>query len=185
MAFQDEYLARAIAACSVPVVSAVGHQVDTTIADLVADHVAPTPSAAALLVCPDGPAMAQRVDEASSALEHAMQRWLRNSRRQIGHLKARLRHPGQSLVDVRKRALELIRRLSTAWQHRVLAQRTARLEQLEFRLAALSPEQVLSRGYAIVRHKNSVLESVDAVSEGDALDIRLRNGRIKATVASD
>ena len=185
MAFQDEYLARAIAACSVPVVSAVGHQVDTTIADLVADHVAPTPSAAALLVCPDGLALTQRVDEAASDLNHAMHRWLSQSRQRLGHLKARLRHPGQSLPDVRKRALELIRRLSTAWQHRILAQRTARLEQLEFRLAALSPKQVLGRGYAIVRHNDVVVESPDAVSDGDTLEIRLRHGELKATVGSD
>jgi len=185
LAFQDEYLARAIAHCSVPVVSAVGHQVDTTIADLVADHVAPTPSAAALLVCPDGVALTQRIDEAQWALHSAVNRWVLTHRRQLTHLKARLRHPGQALVDVRSRTLDLIQRLADAWRHRVLAQRMARLEQLECRLIALSPDQVLGRGYAIVRHRGRVLEDAAAVQAGDELEIRVQKGSLTAIAQPD
>jgi exodeoxyribonuclease VII large subunit len=182
MAFQDEFLARAIAHCSVPVVSAVGHQVDTTIADLVADGVAPTPSAAALLVCPDGFALGQRVDESMASLEDGAARWLQRHRRQLAHLNARLRHPGAALIEIRLRCVDLMRRLSDAWQHRILMQRKATVEQLHARLAALSPEQVLSRGYAIVRHQGRVLEEASSVSSGERLDIHLKKGVVKAVV---
>jgi exodeoxyribonuclease VII large subunit len=96
-----------------------------------------------------------------------------------------LRHPGQTLADVRARSLDLTRRLMEAWSHRVLAQRVARLQQLELRLQALSPEQVLSRGYAIVRHERSIVQSASAVNQGDILRIQLREGMVEATVQSD
>ena len=98
MPFQDEFLARAIAHCPVPVVSAVGHEIDTTIADLVADAVAPTPSAAAVLVLPDASAWLQRVDEAYVSLHKHARRALRTRRRDLAALQARLRHPQQRLA---------------------------------------------------------------------------------------
>lgn len=185
MAFQDEFLARAIADFPIPVVSAVGHQVDTTISDLVADQVAPTPSAAAMLVFPDGPGLSQRIDESQWALEAAMQRWVRTQKRQLTHLQARLRHPGQTVQEVRKRAQELTRRLEEAWRFRVEAPRRARVKQLEMRLDALSPQQVLGRGYAIVRSGSSVVTTRDSVSEGDAIAVQVSDGLFGAIVHSD
>ncbi len=98
LAFQDEGLARYLALCPVPVVSAVGHQVDTTLCDLVADVVAPTPSAAAETVFPDGDLLRQRADEAGMALAAALARAVRWRRERVAATKARLRHPGQRLV---------------------------------------------------------------------------------------
>lgn len=185
MAFQDEFLARAIAHFPIPVVSAVGHQVDTTISDLVADQVAPTPSAAAMLVFPDGPGLSQRIDESQWALNAAMRRWLQSQKRQLSHLQARLRHPGQTVDEVRKRARDLTRRLDEAWQYRIRAPRHAQLRQLEMRLDALSPQQVLGRGYAIVRSGPAVVTRLEDVSDGDRLAVQVSDGMFGATVRLD
>lgn len=134
LAFQDEYLARAIAHCPVPVVSAVGHQIDTTLADHVADRVAPTPSAAAVAVLPDGPALAQRVDEAAVALEAALRRRVRGHRERLDALRARLRHPGERLRAIRSRADALQERLQGGVD-RLVRQRREALDRAAGRLA--------------------------------------------------
>ena len=179
-AFDDEYLARWIATAPVPVVSAVGHQVDQTIADLVADAVAPTPTAAAVQVLPDGAAWTQRVDEASVALAVAMQRLLADRRRQLTQLQSRLRGPEERLVVARRRRTELLARL-TAAMDRGLAGQRARVGALEARLEALGPRSVLQRGYAIVTGPQGVVRSRQEVTSGDALTIRVGDGEIDAT----
>jgi exodeoxyribonuclease VII large subunit len=185
LAFQDEMLARAIAASPIPVVSAVGHQIDTTIADLVADCVAPTPSAAALLVFPDGPAYMQRVDEEMFALSGAIVRWLRRQRIQLGHIRARLRHPGQRLKEIANTREDLLRRLEEAALRGIVKQRRSYLAHLKQRLWSLSPEQVLSRGYAIVRKEDQLMTDASDVDPGDTLVVQFRDGRISATVPSN
>jgi len=178
-------LARAIAASPIPVVSAVGHQIDTTIADLVADCVAPTPSAAALLVFPDGPAYMQRVDEEMFALSGAIVRWLRRQRIQLGHIRARLRHPGQRLKEIANTREDLLRRLEEAALRGIVKQRRSYLAHLKQRLWSLSPEQVLSRGYAIVRKEDQLMTDASDVDPGDTLVVQFRDGRISATVPSN
>jgi exodeoxyribonuclease VII large subunit len=135
LAFQDEGLARFLAHSPVPVVSAVGHQVDTTLCDGVADVVAPTPTAAAVVALPDGPALAQRVDERTLALVAAMSRRVDAARSRVAGAVARLRHPGDRLRDIRRRAQEassrLVRLLGDGLQRRRL-----RLAPLEQRLIA-------------------------------------------------
>ena len=114
-----------------------------------------------------------------------MQRWVRAHKRQLAHLQARLRHPGQTVQEVRKRAHELSRRLEDAWKFRVTATRRARLQQLEMRLDALSPQQVLGRGYAIVRTGPSIVSSTSDVCDGDTVAIQVSDGLFGATVRSD
>ncbi|MCB9665667.1 MAG: exodeoxyribonuclease VII large subunit [Alphaproteobacteria bacterium] len=134
-AFQDEGLARYLAHCPVPVVSAVGHQIDTTLADLVADAVAPTPTAAAVLVLPDGGVLRQRVDEGALALEAAVARRLRDGRRELVRVQGRLRHPAERLAQVRRRADELVARAAAVIARRLPARR-AELRALEGRALA-------------------------------------------------
>jgi exodeoxyribonuclease VII large subunit len=181
LAFQDEVLARCIAASPVPVVSAVGHQIDTTIADLVADAVAPTPSAAAMLVFPDGRALARRLDESESALAVAMSTQLKRRKERVDSLSVRLRHPGQRLVERRRQWQVLHTRALLAIQHRIRDRRHAYLS-LQGRLEALSPLHVLDRGYAIVRGPHGVVRSMGSVQAGEALEIRLADGSISAVV---
>ncbi len=180
--FQDEQLARWIATGPVPVVTAVGHEIDTTIADLVADATAPTPSAAALRVLPDGPAFAQRVDEASLAIGAAARRLLRRRRDRLIDLAARVVHPSRSLARIEARRSDLHTRLTAAIRRRIQAEHR-RIAAASDRLTALSPLGVLDRGYAIVTGPNGLVRRPSDVNAGDALAVRVSHGTIPAVVA--
>ena len=161
-AFNDERVARAIAASRLPVVSAVGHEVDFTITDGVADLRAPTPSAAGEMVVPDGAALARQLDDLSSRLHRA-------GRGQVQAGAARLEGAGERLNQV------MAARLDRAG---------AALSAAEGRLAALNPLAVLGRGYAIVRDAVSgrVRARAAEVQVGDLLHIALADGTIVADV---
>ena len=181
IAFADEQLARWIATSPVPVVSAVGHEIDTSIADLVADAVAPTPSAAAMLVLPDVAARVQRVDEAHQALNKRMQRLVARRRERLDGLARRLRHPAKRLEQTRARHGELVQRLHVATE-RTLKRHRRRLKAVVGRLDALSPYGVLGRGYAIVRGPSGIVRGESDVEPGDDLEIRLADGEVRAQV---
>ncbi len=127
--FNDEALARAIHACPIPVVTGIGHEIDFTIADLVADRRAPTPSAAAELVTPDGTQLRTRLDELRRRLTAAMQDRLRQSRQ-------RLDWSARALIDPRARLQQLAQRCDELQQRLVLAQAAA-LHRHEARIGAL------------------------------------------------
>ncbi|ASP39970.1 exodeoxyribonuclease VII large subunit [Bacterioplanes sanyensis] len=142
--FNDESLARAIAASQLPVVSAVGHEVDTSIADLVADLRAPTPSAAAELLSSDRSQQRQRLVELAKRLWHSQQRQLKMAANTVQQLRGRLRSPQQLLQDSSQRLDQLELRLGRAWQQ----QQQHRHERLASRLAALQhchPERAIEQ----------------------------------------
>lgn len=144
-AFNDEALARSIVACAVPVVSAVGHEVDFTIADFVADLRAPTPSAAAELLTPDRDDLRHRIDLARRRAARAVERALRTREQSLDLLAARLRagHPSMQLARMRTRADEQLARL----RHQVdrqLALARHRINVLDARLAQQAPTRLLS-----------------------------------------
>jgi len=134
-AFNDEALARAIAGAEIPIVSAVGHEIDFTIADFVADRRAPTPSAAAELVSPDGAELRRRLDESENRLRQLQLGQLRQARLLLSQLEARLQrqHPGVKLHQQQQRLDELQLRLTRELRNRLsrlgdaLAQRQSRL----------------------------------------------------------
>lgn len=179
--FQDEQVARWIATAPVPVVSAVGHEIDETMADLVADVVVATPTAAAVRVLPDGPALAQRVDDAVLAMERSVRRLLRRRSERVSDLSARLRHPARRLAEQRARRADLEQRLHGAIARRVRRDRE-RLGALRARLDALSPYGVLDRGYAIVRGPLGVVRDPADVDAGDPLEVRVAGGTVAAVV---
>lgn len=181
LAFADEQLARWIATGPVPVVSAVGHEVDTTIADLVADAVAPTPSAAAMLVLPDRASRAQRIDDAVTTLHRAMRRDLERRQARVSEWQGRLKDPTRQLAVWRAEHRALERRLQLALERRIRASRL-RVNALEDRLRGLSPLEVLGRGYAIVRSGGRVVRSVGSVAPGDPLDLQLGDGDVGVQV---
>jgi exodeoxyribonuclease VII large subunit len=161
-AFNHEAVARAIAAVSVPVVSAIGHETDFTIADFVADQRAPTPSAAAELMVPDGVALVEGVEDLRRRAERALkaQLWVAQNAR-----------------------LGLQPRLGRAGAAR-LARAEGRLAALEGRLESLSPRRVLERGYAVVREEatGAVVRHAGQVAPGDDLTVLLAHGALRATV---
>lgn len=137
-AFNEESVARAIAASELPIVSAVGHEVDFSIADMVADHRAPTPSAAAELLSPDQKEWLVRLGQLEQALEQAVRRKLTTASKELAHLQQRLKHPGAQLREQSQRLDELEQRLLLA-QRNVFDRRRQELALLESRLRASSP----------------------------------------------
>lgn len=143
-AFNEESVARAIAGSALPVLSAVGHETDITIADLVADRRAPTPSAAAELLSPDQADWRLRLAQLDEALGRRVSRRLRDARRELGHLAARLKHPGTLLRERAQRLDDLEARLARA-QAGAFERERHRLDRLGERLLRRDPRPRLAR----------------------------------------
>lgn len=137
-AFNEEVVARAIAASELPIVSAVGHEVDFSIADMAADHRAPTPSAAAELLSPDQRELQQRLQAIEANLVRLIRRKLSAAATELAHLQKRLKHPGHRLREQAQRLDDLEQRLIRAQQN-LLQRRRGQLALLESRLRARSP----------------------------------------------
>jgi len=158
--FSDERVVRAVAACRVPVVSAVGHEQDEPLCDLAADVRAPTPTAAARLVVPD-------LDELRAALERSRQRLGAGSERVLERDRGRLARSRERLTSAPLLLLE---------------RRRAALDRSGVRLQALSPLATLARGYAIVREDGGVLRDAGRVTPGARVDVQLARGSLGARV---
>ncbi len=184
-AFNSETLARAIARSPVPVCCGVGHEVDVTIADLVADLRAPTPSAAAELAVPHREAVRGELAAAWRHLRRAMAGRLSSGHarldRELGAL--RVLAPSARLAEQRRRWLAATRALSRAGRARIDAD-CARLGALAARLDALSPLAVLGRGYALVRRSQdgAIVRSEGDAPAGERISIRLARAELEARV---
>ncbi|PSF04923.1 exodeoxyribonuclease VII large subunit [Marinobacter fuscus] len=141
--FNEEAVARAIAQCTIATVSAVGHEVDVTIADFVADLRAPTPSAAAEKISPDQLAWARQLEDQKSRLGHASLRLLQRLQTQLNHLSSRLKDPRRDLQDKAQRMDELEMRLRQVITRR-LQQGHQRADHLQQRMSAQSPARLLT-----------------------------------------
>lgn len=141
--FNEEAVARAIAACVTPIVSAVGHETDVSISDFVADVRAPTPSAAAELLAPDSSDLGRRLESLQRRLLLRIQNRLAHDRLRLDSLARRLRHPGEHLRQQAQRLDDLDMRLRRAFEQR-LNQRRERLARLATRLAAQHPGRALA-----------------------------------------
>ncbi|MEZ4598989.1 MAG: exodeoxyribonuclease VII large subunit [Syntrophotaleaceae bacterium] len=182
-AFNEEPVARAIFASAIPVISAVGHEVDVTIADLVADLRAPTPSAAAELVVKERRALESHLDHLVLRLSGQMRSRLQLLQERMKGLVYRLRAPIRDLELQGRRVEDLQRRASMAMRGR-LDTAASRLRFCCGRLESLSPLRTLARGYAIVRPETGGLPVSDAdrLKKGDRLAISFARGRALAVV---
>lgn len=136
--FNEEIVARAIYASSIPIVSAVGHEVDVTIADFVADQRAATPTAAAELISPDRAEWQHKVDQYAARLGQNMRAFLNQVNMHLMHLRKRLKHPGQYIRERSQHCDHLEQRLQTLWQA-IIHRKTNALNQLISRLQQQNP----------------------------------------------
>lgn len=204
-AFNNERVVRTISRCPVPVISAVGHETDLSLADLAADVRAPTPTAAAELAVQDCRAIAdvltkerrrldrevmhvisrarQDLDRGTLALQTRVERRINSTRNQLAELHRRLAtlHPSARLAHVRRDHEALAARLAQAMQ-RLLEQRRAELGRVGAQIAALSPLAVLDRGYAMVQSGNAIVRAATDVATGDQLRVRLAHGELDVEV---
>jgi exodeoxyribonuclease VII large subunit len=180
--FSDERVVRAVAACRVPVVSAVGHEQDTPLCDLAADVRASTPTAAGKLVVPDLNQLSGNLDRARDAMTRSVRRVLERDRDRLARTGDRLRAaPRLGLERDRLRLERTHERLRSAPVLTVERKR-AGLESTAAKLAALSPLQTLRRGYAIVRTDSRLVTSSSDVERGGRVDVTLADGAFGARV---
>jgi exodeoxyribonuclease VII large subunit len=180
--FNEEVVARAIFSCEIPILSAVGHEIDFTIADFVADVRAPTPSAAAEMVVPKKEELVFQVRTARRQLASAMQKRLEQWRMHLGHLGQRLVDPRQRIRLMRQSYILLREKLQVAMKTRcqLARQRWRAATQM---LHSLSPLQVIARGYSLSSlETGNILRSVNDVKPGDCLVTRVADGAIRSQV---
>ena len=185
-AFNEEIVARAVYECSVPVISAVGHETDTTIIDFVSDLRAPTPSAAAELAVPDMRVILGQIQGYEESLSHAMEQAVLRNRQRVENYQRIFRHlnPQSRLNDRRQRLMEIEERLRIGMNRKLdaakseLAIRTQKLE-------GVSPLRQLERGYAYVSDEEGHgITSAGQVTKGQRLLLDVRDGRIESEVTA-
>ncbi|MGL4554844.1 MAG: exodeoxyribonuclease VII large subunit, partial [Gemmataceae bacterium] len=182
--FNEEVVARAIHRSAIPVVSGIGHEDDLTIADLVADRRALTPTEAAERVAPDRIEVARSLDETAARLRALLRRNLQTAREQLAGLAARpcLRRPGERIDELRRRVDELAGRLGRAVNNRLDAARQA-VGTAAARLDGLSPLRVLARGYSLTQREDGrIVRSAGDVRPGERILTRLASGAVTSIV---
>ncbi len=182
-AFDEEVVARAIADSDRPVIAAVGHEIDLSIADLVADSRAPTPTAAAEMVVPLWADLSDRVASTARVLTIAMQRAVLDRRHQTRRLEARLRDPQHQVDALREQTRTTLARLRSAFERQNEGTR-ARLEDLAATLNSLSPLAVLGRGYSLTRTipENAVVRGAATLRPGETVRLTFAQGEARARV---
>lgn len=182
-AFNEEVVARAVYDSRIPVISAVGHEVDWTICDAVADLRAPTPSAAAELVVRNREELDRQLRQCRSRLAQAASNRLRVLNKNLEALRGSyaLRQPVHRLEQYAMMLDERVRRLQGAVRN-LTAEKAKGFGHAAGRLHAMSPLNVLSRGYAVPCHKGKVIRSAAELKIGDSLEIRFREGRAETQV---
>lgn len=183
-AFNDERVVRAIASSRIPVVTGVGHETDTTLADYAADVRAPTPTGAAVVVTPDKTELLDELQGLQVELDNVVDRKIRQYHQDIVSMRSQLNFlsPLNRIRNNQQRLDEFSIRLERMFDHRISLNQS-RLTGLDARLKSLNPLQVLQRGYAIVSDdQGKILRSVKSVQQGDAIKVQLSDGTLGAEV---
>lgn len=182
-AFNEEAVARAIAQCRTPVISAVGHETDFTIADFAADLRAPTPSAAAELAVPDKAALADAVSALEARMSRALESAFSAKRLRLNEMRRRLgeNSPAQRGERMLASVAAAAARIDSLMESQ-LARRMHGIERMALRVKTSGPMDTLRRGYAVVTKNGRAVKSVDELSTGDALQVLMTGGSAQAAV---
>lgn len=182
-AFNEEIVARAIAASKIPVISCVGHEIDYTIADFVADLRAPTPSAAAELVVKSKEELVHKIENFKIRLIQHIKQIIKFYSTKLKNLQESriLRSPRIFYEDKIKEVADLENDILLHTKH-LLEKLFSKLQLYKEKLLLLSPQNILSRGYSIVWYKNHILKDINLISEKDEVEVELYNGKFVSTV---
>ncbi len=185
--FNDENFVRALARSRIPTVSAIGHEIDVTLSDLVADVRALTPTDAASRVLPDREVLVDVLEALAATMRRSLFQRIDGSRQRLGWIQSRpiFRNPFEIVHDRSRIVDELDERARTLMWRRVEQQRS-RLQQLTAAVSALSPLDVLARGYSVTQNEHGdVIRAVDAVQPGQVLRSRVVDGVIQSIVVKN
>jgi exodeoxyribonuclease VII large subunit len=183
-AFNDEFLVRRIAESPVPVISGIGHETDFTLVDFVADLRAPTPTGAAVAATPDIQEIRGYLDALSMQLTNCMRDKIQTNRSDLQLLAHRLelRAPFRQIQQEKQSVDQLQIRLTQCLNH-ILQQERLRLSAMDQRLAAVNPESVLKRGYALIEKKGKgLVTSAAELMPQDSVRILMADGNVEATI---
>lgn len=179
--FNEEIVARAIYASSIPIVTGIGHEIDFTIADFVADHRAPTPSAAAELIVPDIKDLSAEIAHFGKHLINLIEHKLQQLTAAFLAIKNQLKHPSIILKQQMQKLDDLEQKLQVIINHK-LEQQREQLSGLARALEIVSPLATLARGYTIVTKNEKIVRSVHEVNHGDLIHSQLQDGKITSIV---
>lgn len=182
--FNEAAVVRAVADSKLPIICGVGHETDTTLADLAADVRAPTPTAAAELIAPDKTRLLSLLEVQQQRLRQRLIRQINEAEMRLDGYSARLRSP-MVLLERQHERLHQLRIRLTHWMERSLERDKSRLSELGLRLQALDPNQPLERGYALITDAHGHL--VDSIIKAPAqsiVELRLADGRLQARIES-
>lgn len=182
--FNEGEVVRAIAASRLPMIAGIGHETDTTLADLAADVRAPTPTAAAELVAPDKTRLIQRIHQNSDRLRQIVSRRIDDAWVRLDSYSTRLRSPKTLLERQSERLAQFETRLEL-WSRRALEREQRHLGELVLRLQALDPNQPLLRGYALITDTSGhLVDSIHKAPPASHVQLRLADGQLNAVIAS-
>ena len=185
-AFNNEELAREVAASQIPVISAVGHETDFTICDFVADRRAPTPSAAAELAVPDTLELKRKIQNIVTREAGVLQQIAARHREKLLLLAgSRVLQDPTVMIDDKKMQIAMLSERLTRAEERIRMQNRAALQTEAGKLSALNPLAVLSRGYsAVYREDGLLVKSAENVKAGDCITVRTEDGELDASVTA-
>ena len=182
--FNEAAVVKAIAASQLPIIAGIGHETDTTLADLAADVRAPTPTAAAELIAPDKTRLTALIEGNQQRLHQLIMRRLDDAGMKLDGYAARLRSPAALLERQQDRLNQFKTRLKL-WSQRALEREYRSLNELGLRLQALDPNQPLKRGYALVTDAHGhLVDSIHKAPVDSQVELRLADGKLHANIVS-